>query len=839
MSQLVVTEDPSIDSRCIKTNEEINDPNVSENNGPKLAEVGCAYCGEADPHSLVMCISCKKWFCNGGHGTSGSHIVLHLVKSKHRAVQLHAENPLGDSALECYICRSTNIFSLGFMPSKEESVVVLVCREPCLHSKALRDLNWDATTWLPVIEERQVLPWICRVPSAPCKKLTLHDITTLELFWNSEGQQVVDNVEKAPAVPLRFESAVEYVTVFSTLIEMDSIAAKERKELLFEDISCKLQKEFGGKHLFLLKQLPPSDVGLRCGDHASIWVKGSSRLLNGVVVEIGKSQLGEEEVIFEVKTYEIERARRALNEILAASTVSFRLEYDSTSDQRKCHALNLMMTDWSSLSAYLYFTILGRAEEAAKRFSEVDINLPRGRLSNLNSSQDTAVRTALRNPLTLIQGPPGTGKTSTSVAIVLEVNRRIRSQILVCAPSNVAVDQLAERISAAGLKTVRLHAHYRELVPSSVKHLGLDSQVEEFIASSSGNRRLRQLLELKLAGEVLDEQEQKIYNDSVRDIEEALLGGADVICCTCIGAADRRLGKMRFQYVLIDEATQGTEPETLVPLVRGAKQVFLVGDHCQLRPLVFSLPAERAGLRRSLFERLLMTGHRAVRLDVQYRMHPALSLFPSDQFYEGTLQNGLTEEQRDASRVFPWPDPTRPIFFYNTTGSEELSANGSSYLNRAEAALTERIITKLIRDGKVKPDDIGVITPYGGQCRYVMNYLVRCGPLPRTAYERVEVSSVDAFQGREKEFIILSCVRSNHRQGIGFVVDWRRLNVSITRAKRGLIIMGNVQLLSRYPAWHALLAHLMELSLVVDGPIEKLVPSKVVLQKPRNVSEEQ
>ncbi|ESL06566.1 regulator of nonsense transcripts 1 [Trypanosoma rangeli SC58] len=838
MSQSPTTEPPPIDSHCVVVDDRGEDPDAPENTGPAFTEVSCSYCGEDDPHSLAMCAACRRWFCNGGHGTSGSHIVLHLVRNKHCAVQLHAENPLGDSALECYICRSTNIFSLGFMPSKEESVVVLVCREPCLHSKALRDLNWDASTWLSVIEERRLLPWICKVPAVPRKKLTLHEITTLELAWNSEDKQTVEVLGNAPAVPLHFTDAVEYRMVFTTLVEMDSVAARERKELLFENVACRLQKEFGGRYFFLLKQLPPSEVGLRCGDQASVWAKEVWRSVKGVIVEIGKSELGDEEVVFEVWRSGTAQERKALNEILAASTVSFRLEYDTTSCGRMLNALNLLAQKKTALSAYLYFTILGHTEEAASRFAEADIDLPPQRISGLNASQDSAVRTALRNPLTLIQGPPGTGKTATSVAIVVELDRRIRSQILACAPSNVAVDHLAERISAAGLKTVRLHARYRE-VSDAVRHLGLESQVEEFIMASNGNRRLKQMLELKMVGGTLDDDEQKIYEDSVREIERALLGSADVICCTCVGAADRRLGEMRFQYVLIDEATQAMEPEALVPLVRGAKQVFLVGDHCQLRPIVFSRPAEKAGLRRSLFERLLLTGHRPVRLEVQYRMHPSLSLFPSDQFYEGTLQNGVTAEQRDASWVFPWPDPTRPIFFYNTTGSEELGANGSSYLNRAEAALTERIITKLIHDGKVGPENIGVITPYRSQCRFVMNYLARCGPLPGTVYDRVEVSSVDAFQGREKEFIILSCVRSNRRQGIGFVVDWRRLNVSITRAKRGLIIMGNVQLLSRYPEWHNLLAHLMELSLIVDGPIENLVPSRVVLQQPRSTSEEQ
>ncbi|KAG8347668.1 putative nonsense mRNA reducing factor 1 [Trypanosoma vivax] len=798
-----------------------------------VSRPSCSYCDEENPSCLATCSTCSKWFCNGSHGTSGSHIVLHLVKSRHMSIKLHPENALGDSTLECYVCRSTNIFSLGFMPSKEESVVVLVCREPCLHSKTLRDLNWDSSTWLPLIEERRLLPWICGVPKVPRKILTLHDITTLELSWGQKQGQLVYDMEKAPNIPLQFKDGDEYMSIFSTLVAMDSEAAKQRKDTVIEDVQCKFQKRIGRKYFFVLKPLPLSEVGINRGDCAAIGVKGSKRTLSCVLTETGTSQTDEESGVFVAHVTSSAQDKKTLDEILASSSVNFALEFNDVSDKRKVEALSTFSRRSTSLSAYLYFTILGHVDKAEERYSETDIELPPKRLSNLNNSQEQAVRTALKKPLTLIQGPPGTGKTSTSVAIVSQLYERVKTQILVCAPSNVAVDHLAERLEAAGLNVVRLQPRCRDVISVAVERLGLDNQVEDFIETSTGHETLKRILGLIRSGENISDEDYNAYKKGTMKIEELILNKADVVCCTCIGAGDSRLREMRFKYVLIDEATQGTEPETLIPLVRGAKQVFLVGDHCQLRPVVFSIAAERTGFRRSLFERLLMMGHRPLRLDVQYRMHPCLSLFISHHFYEGTLQNGVTEGQRDALQVFPWPDGTRPFFFYNSTGPEELGANGSSYLNRTEAALAEQVVTKLIRDGGVSPDGIGVITPYRSQCRFLRNYLSRCGFLPASTYDRVEVSSVDAFQGREKEFIIFSCVRSNHRQGIGFAVDGRRLNVSLTRAKRGLIIMGNVQLFSRYPNWNELLVHMKSLSLIVEGPIDALVPSNVVLHKPR------
>ena len=165
----------------------------------------------------------------------------------------------------------------------------------------------------------------------------------------------------------------------------------------------------------------------------------------------------------------------------------------------------------------------------------------------------------------------------------------------------------------------------------------------------------------------------------------------------------------------MDESTQATEPEALIPLVRGAKHVVLVGDHRQLGPVVICKKAAKAGFKTSLFERLISLGIRPVRLEVQYRMHPALSEFPSQAFYEGSLQNGVTLESRRVSGLdFPWPQLDMPIFLYNSAGQEEISASGTSYLNRLEAINIEKIVNAFLKAGLL-PSQIGVITPYEGQ----------------------------------------------------------------------------------------------------------------------------
>lgn len=273
----------------------------------------------------------------------------------------------------------------------------------------------------------------------------------------------------------------------------------------------------------------------------------------------------------------------------------------------------------------------------------------------------------------------------------------------------------------------------------------------------------------------------------------------------------------------------------MVPVVLGARQLILVGDHCQLGPVVMCKKAAKAGLSQSLFERLVVLGIRPFRLEVQYRMHPELSRFPSDFFYEGSLQNGVSAEERRLHKIdFPWPRPDRPMFFYVTQGQEEIAGSGTSYLNRTEAANVEKLTTRFLKAG-VRPEQIGIITPYEGQRSYLVQHMQYQGSLHAKLYQEIEVASVDAFQGREKDIIIMSCVRSNEHQGIGFLSDPRRLNVALTRAKYGLIVVGNPKVLSKQPLWNHLLAFYKERRVLTEGPLSNLKESAIQFAKPKKL----
>jgi regulator of nonsense transcripts 1 len=492
-------------------------------------------------------------------------------------------------------------------------------------------------------------------------------------------------------------------------------------------------------------------------------------------------------------------------------------------------AMKTFAVDEKSVSGYIYHKLLGHELEPQVLRTQMPKRFTAPSLPELNHSQMAAVKAVLQKPLSLIQGPPGTGKTVTSASIVYHLAKMNPGQVLVCAPSNVAVDHLCEKIHKTGLKVVRLCAKSREALDSSVAFLALHNQV----ANNDTRPELQKLIQLRNDQGELSQSDERKYKSLVRACEKDILNAADVICTTCVGAGDPRLVKFKFRTVLIDEATQAAEPECMIPLVMGCKQAVLVGDHQQLGPVIMNKKAARAGLSQSLFERLVILGNRPIRLQVQYRMHPCLSEFPSNMFYEGTLQNGVTAPERLRRNVdFPWPVADMPMFFHQNLGTEEISSSGTSFLNRTEASNVEKMVTKFFKSG-VLPSQIGVITPYEGQRSYIVSYMQLHGSLKKDLYKEVEVASVDAFQGREKDYIILSCVRSNEHQGIGFLNDPRRLNVALTRAKYGVVILGNPKVLSKHPLWLYLLTHYKEKSCFVEGPLSNLQPSMIQFSKPK------
>ncbi|OMJ86380.1 hypothetical protein SteCoe_12106 [Stentor coeruleus] len=386
-----------------------------------------------------------------------------------------------------------------------------------------------------------------------------------------------------------------------------------------------------------------------------------------------------------------------------------------------------------------------------------------------------------------------------------------KKMILVCAPSNVAVDHLVRKCIQAGLKVVRFFSKSKEDIENDISYLSFHNIFKAELEKPE-NKIAKELFFAKKAG-ALDKGFKIKYNKLEEEIRNKILTDVEVVCCTCIGALDHRLQGLKFHIVIIDEACQSQEPETLIPLLTKPEQIVLVGDHFQLGPIIKCKEAEKAGLENSLFKRLIDLGNEKTMLNYQYRMHPAIALFPSLSFYNKELKNGVTEyERHDRYSNFAWPSRS-PVFFYHVDSFEEHSSSGKSFVNRGEAETVLEIIKRLGSDA-----EIGIITFYDAQRVTILNYTKS---LESSGFN-IEIASVDSFQGREKDYIILSCVRANERLGVGFLGNYRRLNVAITRARYGLIICGHAPTLARSPTWNYLLNFYQDNGLVFAGTIDNL-----------------
>ncbi len=440
----------------------------------------------------------------------------------------------------------------------------------------------------------------------------------------------------------------------------------------------------------------------------------------------------------------------------------------------------------------------------------------------LNTSQSEAVNGILSaQDACVVHGPPGTGKTTTMVRAIHEVVNN-EKQVMVTAPSNAAVDLLVEKLALKGLNVIRIGHPAR--VTASVVNNSLDARIathpdfkglkiirkksEELRKTGSKykrnfgaeERRQRKMLMME-AKRLKDEAlmlEYYITND--------LLDKAQVIACTLIGSNHSLMKDRHFKTVFIDEAGQALEPACWIPILH-AERVIMAGDHRQLPPTVKSFDAAKKGLETTLFERFIQKKEGVNLLNVQYRMHEEIMRFSSDYFYEGRLKADQSIETRSVN----WPTGA---LFIDTAGcgfDSKLNEKTRSTYNSEEAKFlldrltnfVEEIDTeKFISEGR----RIGIITPYKAQ-NEILNELIKSNESLLALGEKLEVNTVDAFQGQERDIIIIGFVRSNPEGEIGFLKDIRRINVAMTRAQHHLIMIGDSATLGSLEFYNELVLH--------------------------------
>ncbi|MFH2202764.1 MAG: AAA domain-containing protein [Elusimicrobiota bacterium] len=435
----------------------------------------------------------------------------------------------------------------------------------------------------------------------------------------------------------------------------------------------------------------------------------------------------------------------------------------------------------------------------------------------LNRWQRDAVRRALAaKDISIVHGPPGTGKTTVLVEIILQAVER-GGRVLASAPSNIAVDNILEKLLPYELRVVRLGHPARMLESVQAGNIRIltaeDPQFVTVQEMDAWREQLSRKLARKGSRSVSGEERQEMRREVKRLWKEArkielaisrrLALSAQVVLTTHGGMSDRIL-RGEFDWVALDEASQATEPLSWIPLLKAGK-VVIAGDSMQLPPTLFSREAAAEGLAVTLFERLqkILPANLQTLLRVQYRMHETIMGFSSQEFYGGKLIADEAVREHLASGL----DGVRageltsvPMVFVDTAGTgyeETLNELLQSRENMREAELVVDIAQSLLKDG-VAPEDMAVLTPYMAQ-KNVLRTLLQV--------QGLEIGTVDGFQGREKEVTIVSLVRANERGEVGFLADTRRMNVALTRARRLLVVVGDSVTIGRHPFYRSFLEY--------------------------------
>ena len=486
--------------------------------------------------------------------------------------------------------------------------------------------------------------------------------------------------------------------------------------------------------------------------------------------------------------------------LMQVEGLGVQLSFDETSYRAMFDALDRVIKAKNGRLAYLRDLFASKVPAATFSFS--DISLPW-----LNATQQHAVNEVLRaKDVAIVHGPPGTGKTTTLVEAINETLAR-ESQVLVCAQSNMAVDWISEQLVDRGINVLRIgnptRVNDKMLGFTYERRFEAHPDYSQLWAIRKAIRELR--MQRKGRTENWHQKMDRLRSRATEleiSINADLFGQARVIASTLVGASNKILDGQHYSTLFIDEAAQALEPACWIA-IRRANRVILAGDHCQLPPTVKSIAALKAGLGKTLMERIVDSKPEVVTLlDTQYRMNEEIMRFSSSWFYDGKVKADPITAHRgilDYDTPIEWVDD---VANDDETVGETFVGETFGRINKVEArqvmellqAYFEKIGKQRIIDESI---DVGIISPYRAQVQY-LRHLIKKEAFFKPFRHLLSVNTVDGFQGQERDVIIVSLVRSNNDGQIGFLRDLRRMNVAMTRARSKLIIIGDHETLAHH-----------------------------------------
>ena len=735
----------------------------------KNKNISCSDCGESNPDHLVLCEECGFYFCNTSFRKE-SHIVIHLREEECTHI---STNYIPQDKFKCEKCGNESVFDLKF--SFKENEYSFLCKSCSEKESGYLNLVEDGKFNSEIIKDSMV-------PPTP-------DIIKEESHIENNLFDTMNNLDFG--IPLTYAKYVDKNQYGNELIELTK---KEINTIKYENekfplLTFDLEFNYQEKNKCFItvknpnyKLFEKNEVDIFADN--KLIIKGAKIRFNygnDCLLYCDKIKYlfpdGQYQIQLKESVKNFERMIKGLTKFLKSNLIEENI-------------IQMLLGENVNINKNI-------RKESIKEIKLIPQFLEE--MINLNPSQEKAIRNALKYHLSLVIGPPGSGKTLLLVNLVYNIlfHKRNIDKILICAPTNKAIDNIIIL-----LKKYNFSKFVRVLSPGKELSEDIDTSVavhklalEKINNNPKKYAELKKLIEKKEKYGYLKDSEYKSYKKNKEKIEHEIIEDAEIILTTINNSADERLRDIHFSYVLIDEAAQALEPDSILPLIHQAQMVVLIGDDKQLGPIVHSQEARCAGLGISLFERLHSIYKDApfiTLLNEQYRMLEELYEFVNIYFYGNKMLTGtriLPDE--NIMNKLPFPKKDFPYFFNNILGKEEIE--NKSFYNMDEVLWIYECVNKLL-ENKVDLKNIGVITFYSAQKQKLYEKFYT-----QAKYYDLKIDTIDGFQGMEMHYIIISTVRSNFDGICGFLNDPKRLNVSQNRARKGLIYCGNANCLAKRP----------------------------------------